>query len=63
LRGLLLPAGDYRISLLYRPLSLRIGAALAVIGLLLVALLLVEPGWLRRLARSASMGPTEEERP
>jgi hypothetical protein len=62
LRALLLEPGDHRISLAYRPLSVRLGAGLAVLGLALTALLLAEPDWLRGRARSASMAPTEEEK-
>ena len=53
---------DGNISLAYRPLSVLLGAGLAVLGLALTALLLAAPGWLRGRAGSASMGPTEEER-
>jgi anti-sigma factor RsiW len=62
LRALLLEPGDYRIVFAYRPLALRLGAGLALLGLALTGLFLAEPAWLRRPLRSASMGPTEEER-
>jgi len=62
LRALLLEPGDYRVVLAYRPLSVLIGAGLAILGLALTALLLVEPAWLRGRARSASMSPPKEER-